>query len=1483
VTRSRLWRELESGDTTPLRALRFVILASGTLFLCYAATLFLSWQAQLLFAGLTLLVGVVLDRSSKSHVVTLMLVLLSAFSTLRYAVWRFSTAINYFRDPGTNWTALDAFFIWMLLAAESYAFVVLLLGYLQTLWPLRRSPTPLPNDPEEWPAIDLLIPTYNEPLSIVRFTALAAMNIDWPPEKLNVYILDDGKREEFRAFAEEAGVGYMARDSNVHAKAGNINYALERVSSPFVALFDCDHVPTRSFLQLTIGWFLRDPRLAMLQTPQHAYSPDPFERNLGQFHLIPNEDELFYGVVQDGNDFWNATAFCGSCAVLRRSALDDVGGVAVETVTEDVHTSLRMQMKGWNTAYINIPQAAGLANERLTGHIRQRIRWARGMVQILRIENPLFAQGLKPAQRLCYFNAMSHFLYALPRLIFLTAPLIYLIFGVRNLPGFWLAIVAYAAPYLLLAAMTNSRIQQKYRHSFWNEIYETVLAPYILLPTLIALVKPATGAFNVTPKGGLVQEDFFDARIARPFLLLIAFNLFGLLCAAARFVPFPTFRVGSWLWFVNWPASIYDPGHLGTILVNVLWAVFNLTILGVATAVAWESQQRRRSVRVVLAIPADVIFSDGSMIQGMTCDLSSGGARTLMNQGVRAKIGDPIKFVFPVLDGSATLPATIVAIEGSDVRAQFNTLTLQEDEALTMILYSRADAWLDLANKRETDHPMRSLARILRLSLRGLRHALIGTRGKDRPSNNPLATSVLPLVLVALAAAFHGSVLHAATIVDPGVKPSTASLARSPIGAGQFDNVLSLSEEGIRTSIILRGVDASRSVSFSVPRNQVVKSATMKLRYHLSPGLLPGISQLNVSLNGTLVKTLAVNTPPDLAGEDSLLEATIPLPAELLVHQNQITFGFIGHYALQCEDPANTTLWARVDPSTTIELAGSLLPVAPDLSLLPFPFYDDGAVGDTVLPIVFLGPPSATAIQAAGVIASWFGVLSGSRPVLFPVSIGKVPAGNAIVIAEQPAQIPSSLNLGAVSGATVAMVNNPGDPYSSLLVVTGGSEDDLLVAARALTVHGDSWQGARESIRDLTLPQPRKPDDAPRWLSTEGGSTQTGLSGDLQSDGSRPESIYFRLPPDLFFSGLQNLPYHLSYRYNGVPLGDGSTLQVYVNGAFVSATPMPHTDRASNVLETVVPIPVFDLRPFSNTITFQFLFQRASQGRCGASVPMNLEGAILKDSHLDISGIPHSTVLPNLELFANAGYPFTRVADLGETAVVLPDRPSSKEIELYLALVGHFGAQTGYPGLRMTVVDASGMTADGKKSYLVLGTAEDQPALKEIGGALPVQVDGGTLKLIGTDGLLERGGWWRKRDSDSLQSGKLKTDGAAPDGLIEEVQWPSRSGRTVVAIILRDSAAVPSFLAAFLAGSQSSEISQSVSILHGSEFSSYRVGDNLYRVGQIGIFTRISNAFQDAPWLIALLTVMFCFLMAALIQAMLRRHARLRLQPTEQG
>src|SRR5215813_7405256 len=172
---------------------------------------------------------------------------------------------------------------------------------------------------------------------------------------------------------------------------------------------------------------------------------------IGRSWRRQNYGALLHRLVQKGNDLWNASFFCGSCAVLSRRALDEIGGIATETVTEDAHTALRMQCRGWNTAYINIPQAAGLATESLAAHIGQRIRWARGMVQILRLENPLFVRGLTFSQRLCYFNATTHFLFALPRLIFLIIPLTYLLFGMVNIYGYSLSIFAYALPHIVLS------------------------------------------------------------------------------------------------------------------------------------------------------------------------------------------------------------------------------------------------------------------------------------------------------------------------------------------------------------------------------------------------------------------------------------------------------------------------------------------------------------------------------------------------------------------------------------------------------------------------------------------------------------------------------------------------------------------------------------------------------------------------------------------------------------------------------------------------------------------------------------------------------------------------------------------------------------------------------------------------------------------------------------------------------------------------
>jgi len=202
---------------------------------------------------------------------------------------------------------------------------VLMLGYFQTAWPLQRKPLPLPENRDEWPTVDVFIPTYNEPLSVVKPTIYAALAIDYPADKISIHVLDDGRRPEFKAFCEDVGVTWTIRTHNRHAKAGNINEALKITKGEYLAIFDCDHIPTRSFLQIGLGWFLRDKKLSMLQTPHHFFSPDPFERNLGTFRKVPNEGELFYGLVQDGNDLWNATfsaarAHCWRRTMVERSA-----------------------------------------------------------------------------------------------------------------------------------------------------------------------------------------------------------------------------------------------------------------------------------------------------------------------------------------------------------------------------------------------------------------------------------------------------------------------------------------------------------------------------------------------------------------------------------------------------------------------------------------------------------------------------------------------------------------------------------------------------------------------------------------------------------------------------------------------------------------------------------------------------------------------------------------------------------------------------------------------------------------------------------------------------------------------------------------------------------------------------------------------------------------------------------------------------------
>jgi cellulose synthase (UDP-forming) len=335
-----------------------------------------------------------------------------------------------------------------------------------------------------------------------------------------------------------------------------------------------------------------------------------------------------------------------------------------------------------------------------------------------------------------------------------------------------------------------------------------------------------------------------------------------------------------------------------------------------------------------------------------------------------------------------------------------------------------------------------------------------------------------------------------------------------------------------------------------------------------------------------------------------------------------------------------------------------------------------------------------------------------------------------------------------------------------------------------------------------------------------------------------------------------------------------------VNDAYASSTPLPHTDKPSAQLDAIVPVPISDLRPFSNSFLMRFHFAQPKTDECQDTAPNNLSGAILKDSYLDLQGIPHWATLPNLETFANAGYPFTRKADLADTAVVLPDTPAPEEIEMYLTLMGHFGAQTGYPVLNVSVTNADGMNSGTGKDYLVIGTVDDQSAISRLNPSLPVGIDGSGLHIQDTQGFFAQlqHAWWKVRSSDRVQSGQLETAGGLPDALIEGIEWPSRSSHSVVVIALRDKDVVPNFLSVFLKTSQSSDVSQSVSVLHGSRFTSYRIGNDVYHVGALSLWIKLNMLFERFQWLMVACILCFCFLIAIILRSILRKKARSRLQ-----
>jgi cellulose synthase (UDP-forming) len=556
------------------------------------------------FIPLLLVLGLfaLLWDSPRDHPrVRLAVTLLPALLLLPYLVWRVGATLLL--EGGQGWWAQS--WIWVvglieLLALLEVGTFLLIMSRINT-----RSAQADALDGAAAlgePEVDVFIPTYNEPLDVLEKTILGAQAIDYP-NKI-VWVLDDGRRAWLQAYCARHGVRYLTRPDNLHAKAGNLNHALQHAKGAFVAVFDADFVPARGFIRRTLGLFV-DDTVGIVQTPQHFYNKDPIQTNLGLMQDYPDEQRLFFDQMAASRDAWDASFCCGSCSIMRRQALDAVGGIPTESITEDLLTTLVMLRDGYRTVYLNERLSMGLAAESIEGFFVQRERWCRGAIQSLFLRWGPLGSGLTHIQRLLFFPT-SWLTQYFVRLFLLLIPLAYLWLGWMPLQFTEAAdLVRYQLP-LLVGLFLTTRWLVGSHYIPVVSVPASIFTSFRLAPTVLAsLIKPFGKPFRVTPKGSMsVGGRQLDVVTLTPILITLGLTLLGLLINVTpelAVVPFTEF----------FPIAVF-------------WAGLNVLALSLAALLCIEGSRLRREERFELQEPA-VLHWGRQMLEVQLVDASVDG------------------------------------------------------------------------------------------------------------------------------------------------------------------------------------------------------------------------------------------------------------------------------------------------------------------------------------------------------------------------------------------------------------------------------------------------------------------------------------------------------------------------------------------------------------------------------------------------------------------------------------------------------------------------------------------------------------------------------------------------------------------------------------------------------------------------------------------------------------------------------------------
>jgi len=602
--------------------------------------------------------------------------------TLRYLLWRSLSTLNII-DPLNGAISLGLFCFEILTLFSSLIELFLMLNFKERHREADEKSIAVIAGCFT-PSVDILIPTYNEPEFIVRRTIIGCQALEYPQK--NIYLLDDNKRPQMRELAAELGCNYITRPDNKHAKAGNLNHAIAQTESELIVVFDADFVPTKNFLNRTVGFF-QDENIAIVQTPQSFYNADPIARNLGLENILTPDEEVFHRHIQSIRDNADSAICAGTSFIIRRSALEKTGGFVTESLCEDYFTGINLSAQGYRVIYLNELLSAGLAAENMSAYATQRLRWAQGTLQGLFIQsNPLTVPGLSFIQRMAHLGGYLNWFGSIARIYFLLMPLAYSFLGVIPIRANLAELIYFWVPYYLINLTVFAWLNKYSRSAFLSDIYFLVICFPLAVTVLHSLLHPFSKGFKVTPKGISSDRYIFNWKLASPLILLFIATAVS-------------------LWQNLYLSIIPESGtttvsliaeHSTGIGLGWLWSVYNLVMIGTALLILLDAPKTDKfewfDLRRVVQLKV------GSYnFWGVTTMISEVGAEIALTQQppVKLVVSQPVKIT--IAEENLHLSAEIISTKFKDefptVRIQFTSVNLNQHRRLVEMLFCRPGQW----------------------------------------------------------------------------------------------------------------------------------------------------------------------------------------------------------------------------------------------------------------------------------------------------------------------------------------------------------------------------------------------------------------------------------------------------------------------------------------------------------------------------------------------------------------------------------------------------------------------------------------------------------------------------------------------------------------------------------------------------------------------------------------------------------------------